>query len=87
MEKQIASIPVDSGLLKIGDPCYENSEEQTTEQSYRTLCEVLKGHGFPLFFKTCSDQLAIQPGHGDGVYPVFANIVKGRIKSIEIKFF
>lgn len=95
----IGHFAVDSGQAMVGDPCYlddwelwssevENFEDHvnkvgeygylgcanaTLTNSYGVL-----GNGKSVVFNT---------GYGDGYYPVYAEIVDGRVAKVVIEFF
>lgn len=86
--KDLGYISVDSGLIQIGDPCYD-SEDQNLTRDWGKFCDQLTpalkkndgvtsmgGEGRNLIFST---------KHGDGCYPVFGAYNKeGRLESIII---
>ena len=84
--KKIGSVSVDSGTILIADPCY-----WLNDKTYQK--EIVKPD-FDLFRAIPHDRgmsggkgLITTTGFGDGQYPVYAEIKKGRIKSITIEFF
>jgi len=98
----IGQVAVDSGQIMIIDPCYinadfakefdpdtKNQESSSYEMNYDGCCNATlsnKGYG-PLGNEYVND-LAIACGtlYGDGVYPVYAEMKDGRVKSLTIDF-
>jgi hypothetical protein len=77
----LGSVGVDSGMLMITDPCYvDKSTREACEEIYKTTDNELNSgvilNGLAL---------ALQTGHGDGMYEVYATRdEEGRILKIEI---
>lgn len=102
MEKQIGKIWVDSGRVLLGDPAYlsdfgqpigedadlEMDRFKGNAYSYAGSCEATKKlHGvLGGTEKHGSMAVAVASGLGDGAYPVFADIVDGRVVSVRIQF-
>jgi hypothetical protein len=86
-EKYIGSVAVDSGQVMIVDPCYV-----TTGDNYRIICDAtLSPEGGDEVNFACiggsgtACAVAHTTRHGDGVYPVYADVDKeGRILSLRI---
>ena len=85
----IGSITVDSGIVQLGDPCYD-----AQLPSNITDAEVTDG----VFYATQEREggayddfpaaIAVQSGWGDGIYDVFIKRCKetGRVLELKIKF-
>lgn len=98
---RIGFVGVDSGQLLVCDPCYIDgqwkknrfqggvNETETHEFSYDGCCKASltkKGYGQLNYEKGHAGVgVAFSSGDGDGVYPVYARFVEGRIAEIKIK--
>ena len=100
--KQIGVVGVDAGLVIIGDPGYlihtEPDTESTLGKNWDDFCDLLAEEERPLMkqfnFPLGNPGLAVvvSSGFGDGVYPVFAEVVDTkeggkRVKKVTIEFF
>lgn len=79
----IGEIAVDSGLIHISDPCYLTEGLGASWEKFvedlGTESPTIKEHGD-------STRLTVETHHGDGFYPVFAEMKNGRIRGIFIDF-
>lgn len=84
----VGTIAVDSGQIMVIDPCYVWSDDfalgaEPTGGEYDAVCRVTTGtKGFGQI------DLGFATGtlYGDGVYPVYAEMVDGRIARLIIEF-
>jgi hypothetical protein len=98
----IGQVAVDSGQIMIIDPCYinkdfcnefdgsyEDKQRNSYEMNYNGCCEAtLNNKGYGALGNEYVNDLAIACGtlYGDGVYPVYAEMKDGRVKSLTIDF-
>jgi len=91
--RTIGEIGVDAGLCWIGDPCYcvtPDADEHPAE-TWSEFCGLL-GNEHPTIqqfnYKLGHPGLGIcvSTGFGDGVYPVTAEIIDGRVASVTVTF-
>jgi len=92
--KTIGEIGVDAGLCWIGDPCYcvtPDANEHPAE-TWPDFCDMLEQGEGPTIqqfnYKRGHPGLGVcvSTGYGDGVYPVTAKIVNGRVASVTVTF-
>ena len=100
--KKIGVVGVDAGLVIIGDPGYlihtEPDTESTLGKDWEEFCNLLtederpttKQFNFPLGNPGLA--VVVSSGYGDGLYPVFAEVVDTkeggkRVKKVTIEFF
>ena len=95
--KQIGVVGVDAGLIIIGDPGYlihtKPDTESTLGKDWDEFCDIIsegkrptmKQFTFPLGNPGLA--VVVSSGFGDGMYPVYAEIENGVIKSVKIEFF
>jgi hypothetical protein len=92
--KQVGVIGVDAGLCWLGDPCYIFKPEQRPKaigKDWSGFCDKLSND-----YPTCQQfnydgghpglGVVVSTGHGDGEYPVFAEIVAGRVVKVWVDF-
>ena len=100
MEKTlIGRFAVDSGQAMIGDPCYleewtpwesdkvafDEHHNKVGEYGYLGACNATMTTGYGELKNGAS--VVFNTGHGDGVYPVYADIDdEGTIRSITVHF-
>ena len=98
MNKLIGYFAVDSGQAMIGDPCYlddwkpwnseqDNFEDHTNkvgEYGYLGACNATLTKGYGELNK--GSAVVFNTGHGDGMYPVYADIEDGIVQSITVNF-
>ena len=77
---------VDSGQIILVDPCYVDEDDGI---DYRGVCEVSlsdqRGGEF-LFAGIGGTGVVTSTGYGDGSYPVYAEMVDGRVSRVTIEF-
>ena len=98
--KIIGVVGVDAGLVLIGDPGYliHTEPESTLGKDWEKFCNLLtdeekptiKQFNFPLGNPGLA--VVVSSGFGDGVYPVYAEVVDTkeggkRVKKVTIEFF
>jgi len=97
MKQKIGTIGIDARLCWIGDPCYilhKEGDQKPKEigKDWDDFCDKL-GEDYPTKKQFNFDLghpglgIVISTGYGDGEYPVYADIVDGKIKSVTVKFF
>lgn len=67
----VGHISVDSGIVQIGDPCYDYNTED--KRCWTLFCSKIKGAVTPLAHKTGRHGKAVVVSNfgGDGAYPVY----------------
>ena len=94
MKKKIGVIGVDAGLCWLGDPCYIISEDATKKwPKWLDFCDSIdqtkyptaQQYNYPMGHPGLG--VLVSTGWGDGVYPVYAEIEEGRVKSVTVDFF
>ncbi len=91
MKKKIGVIGVDAGLCWLGDPCYILGDADHKWDTWMDFVNTIKD-GYPTTqqynFNLGHAGLGVlvSTGWGDGVYPVFAEIEDGRVKSVTVDF-
>ena len=91
--KLIGHIGVDAGLCWIGDPCYilPDDAKENPGDDWLKFCSEL-GSEYPTLksfnYKMGHEGLGVcvSTGFGDGSYPVTAEIIDGRVKSVTVTF-
>ena len=86
MFKKIGECFVDGGQILIADPCYVLPEDGRAFPSFDNFCETLQNENFPPFRAFGGLGVVVTSGHGDGGYPVEADIVDGVVHSVKITF-
>lgn len=92
MKKKIGMIGVDAGLCWIGDPCYVFGEDATKKwPKWSDFCDTIKDeyptiqqYDYPKGHEGLG--VLVSTGYGDGLYPVYAEIEDGRVKSVTVHF-
>jgi hypothetical protein len=91
--KRIGEIGVDAGLCWIGDPCYILHAEQMPKavgKNWDEFCNLLQNATTKQFNYDRGHPglgVAVSTGHGDGVYPVFAEFdAGGRVAKVWVQF-
>ena len=94
--KKIGSIGVDSGMCFIGDPCYSIPDDASQRPNlWNRIVEGMTGKDHCSYnYKTENHEggeglgvcVCVTTGHGDGEYPVYAEIENGVVKSVTVKF-
>jgi hypothetical protein len=92
--KQVGTIGVDAGLCWIGDPCYIFNPEERPKaigKDWADFCSKLSKE-----YPTCQQfnydrghpglGVVVSTGDGDGEYPVFVEIVGGRVAKVWVDF-
>lgn len=84
MRVKLGTIGVDSGTVLLGDPAY--IPQQGWDDFHQTLVDIgfFTTHHAEPFGEGLG--LIVSSGYGDGSYPVYADVVDGRIMKIEIDF-
>jgi hypothetical protein len=98
--KKIGVVGVDAGLVIIGDPGYliHTEPENTLGKDWEEFCDLLAEEEGPTIkqftFPLGNPGLAVvvSSGFGDGMYPVYAEVVDTkeggkRVKRLTIEFF
>jgi len=86
MNKLVGNIGVDAGMCWIGDPCYVLPDDGSGRDRVRywdLFCKTMQNKDH---FSWPGLGVCVRTGHGDGVYPVIANIEDGVVKSVTVKF-
>lgn len=80
----VGGFGVDSGLCWIGDPCYSVTPDAKNHpaKTWEEFCKIIKSDNTHVF----NQGICVSTGWGDGVYPVYAKIVNGRVKRVIIDF-
>jgi hypothetical protein len=65
----VGDVWVDSGTIVIGDPCYLRKETHPI-QDWDSFVELVHEAGSPKIMSLPNGTTLIQPGRGDGIYPV-----------------
>ena len=86
MLKKIGECSVDSGQILIADPCYVLREDGRAFPSFDDFCDTLQNENFPRFRAFGGLGVVVTSGHGDGGFPVVADIVDGVVHSVKITF-
>jgi hypothetical protein len=91
MRQLIGHCAVDSGQLMLIDPCYiiasENDSEEYKASHHVTYEEVIEAWGTKkMFVDDFHLGVITRTGWGDGFYPVYADIVGNRVKSVTVEF-
>lgn len=93
MKKKIGVIGVDAGLCWVGDPCYVLHKDQPYPEigtSWDEFCDIIHDEeptidrGYKQFGKCLG--VCARTGYGDGLYPVYADIDDGVVKSLTVEF-
>jgi len=87
----VGKFGVDSGQIIIVDPCYLNEwlhnrmdEESAEELSWSNVCRTTLDEEFQIGH-SCA--VVSTTGHGDGLYPVYADFDEaGAVKELRIRF-
>ncbi len=94
MRKQIGVIGVDAGLCWVGDPCYIIGDDATKIWTkWSDFCDTIDYKKHPTTQQYDYPKghpglgVLVSTGYGDGLYPVFAEIEDGRVKSVTVDFF
>jgi hypothetical protein len=93
-KKLIGYISVDAGLCWIGDPCYILHQEKLPKslgKDWGEFCDKLAGKERSWEFDHDSGidglGVCVSSGHGDGYYPVYAEIDEhGVINKVSVEF-
>lgn len=86
--KLIGKFGVDAGLVWIGDPCYILHKEgdqkpQDIGEDWDDFCKILDDK---VYYDFNSLGVVASTGYGDGIYPVYARFMDGRIMELKINF-
>ena len=82
----IGYMGVDAGMCWIGDPCYvlPDDAQPHTGSNWDEFCASVSGD---FSHKEFTDGVCVRTGHGDGEYPVFADIDgDGIVHSVMVQF-
>jgi len=86
----IGHIGVDAGLCWIGDPCYvlpDNAQHNPGANWDEFCASILSGPTKSFSHKEFPEGVCVGTGHGDGEYPVYADIDKnGVVHSVTVQF-
>ena len=75
----------------IGDPCYLTDEGWTGKDYDKWICETNFERSIQIREKISNSKqtypkaVAFSTNYGDGVYPVEARVIDGRVKEVRIK--
>lgn len=90
MKIKIGEIGVDSGTIFVGDPCYTATNDASHRiKTWEDWCDKAPFDEKPYDVNQPAGDnigLSIPTLYGDGSYPVYAEIVNGRIASVTIDF-
>ena len=91
--KRIGEIGVDAGLCWIGDPCYilhADPKPKAIGNNWGEFCNIVNAAAVKQFNYDIGHPglgVAVSTGHGDGVYPVFAEFDdQGRVAKVCLEF-
>ena len=90
--KLIGQVGVDSGQVWIGDPCYvlhADALPKTLGNNWGEFCDLLGESNtkqFPYELGHEGLGVCVSTAWGDGMYPVYAEVEKGRILRVTIDF-
>lgn len=87
---EIGALPVDAGVMMLGDPCYVVHPKNHDPEIYDRICQLIDDKPYVFFsgsYGPIPDVLVAKTGYGDGIYPVFAELDENdRVMSITISF-
>jgi hypothetical protein len=91
MKKHLGAVFVDSGLIWIGDPCYTlpaDASHNPGDDWDQFVAELGKSDTprEPTMKNFKGIGVCSSTGYGDGSYPVTADVVDGRVRSITVVF-
>lgn len=99
-EQLIGNVGVDAGMIMIGDPCYTTQKNHPANRDWLEFCKwygAQQPEDSPRFGGIPYDMgheglgVVLDTGIGDGIYPVYAEIIDDpdwgrRIASVRIEF-
>lgn len=85
--EQIGSIPVDAGIVMVGDPCYllpdDGSHRDNDIKNWGKFCNLLDNNNWNSIKNSA---IVVSSGYGDGKYPVYVRYQDGRIAEVKVVF-
>jgi hypothetical protein len=87
----VGKVHVDAGLMMCGDPCYTIGKTLGRMKWSTFLHKFLHGPAATtstpgVYLVQDGTAVVCSTGHGDGTYPVYADINRGVVRSITIVF-
>lgn len=84
---KIGEVAVDAGIVLVGDPCYHWEEKDNLKQQIGTSWDAFCAATEECQLYQSFDRLGVVVSTGgDGVFPVYAEIENGRVRSVTIQF-